>query len=418
MNRWDRNNEFHSHRSRLVSIVTKAPGGAVGTSGIVAIAAALNRADGPHLGVLSSRLHRAVRILLFLPAAVLLRAQTGDNVLLVVNRHHAVSRQIADYYASRRSIPARNVCYLTTTTAEEIDWKTYQERIEAPIAACLKAAGLEEKVLYIVTTQGVPLKVDGPGSGPSTERASVDSELALLYGKRKGATVSRPGPIPNPFFGRRDEPFRHPRFPIYLVTRLAAYDVADVKAMIDRSLAARNRGKFVIDKSSGSEEGNSWLGAAALLLPADRVVLEETSQVLYGQKDVIGYASWGSNDSDRKSRFLHLGWLPGAIATEFVSTDGRTFRPPPPQWDIGRWNQRFSWYAGAPQTLTADYISEGASGASGQVFEPYLAFCPRPDFVLPAYASGRNLAESFYLGVPGLSWMTVVIGDPLMRLRP
>ena len=44
--------------------------------------------------------------------------------------------------------------------------------------------------------------------------------------------------------------------------------------------------------------------------------------------------------------------------------------------------------------------------------------CPgRPDFVLPAYFHGRNLAESFYMGIPGLSWMNVVIGDPLMRLQ-
>jgi len=345
-----------------------------------------------------------------------LRAQTGDNVLLVVNRHHAVSRQIADYYSSRRSIPARNVCYLTTTTAEEIDWTTYEERIEAPIAACLKAAGLEEKALYIVTTQGVPLKVDGPGSGPSTERASVDSELALLYGKRKGATVSRPGPIPNPFFGRRDEPFRHPRFPIYLVTRLAAYDVADVKAMIDRSLAARNRGKFVIDKSSGSEEGNSWLGVAALLLPADRVVLEETSQVLYGQKDVIGYASWGSNDGNRKQRWLHFEWLPGAIATEFVSTNARTLQKPPDDWTFTSWQDREHWFAGSPQSLSADYLHEGATGVSGNTYEPYLTGCVRPEYLLPAYYQGRNLAESYYMAMPWLSWQGVVFGDPLSSL--
>ena len=70
------------------------------------------------------------------------------------------------------------------------------------------------------------------------------------------------------------------------------------------------------------------------------------------------------------------------------------------------------------RSLTADYIHEGATGASGQVDEPYLAFCPRPEFVLPAYYSGRTLAESFYLGIPGLSWMNVVIGDPLTRLKP
>jgi uncharacterized protein (TIGR03790 family) len=147
------------------------------------------------------------------------------------------------------------------------------------------------------------------------------------------------------------------------------------------------------------------------------VIIDDSAAVLSGIADVIGYASWGSNDPDRKHRFLHFKWLPGAIATEFVSTDARTFRQPPASWEIGNWNDRRTWFVGSPQTMTADYIHEGATGASGQVFEPYLTFCPRPEFVLPAYYSGRTLAESFYLGIPGLSWMNVVIGDPLTRLK-
>ena len=134
-------------------------------------------------------------------------------------------------------------------------------------------------------------------------------------------------------------------------------------------------------------------------------------------KDVIAYASWGSNDFDRKQRFLHFQWLPGAIATEFVSTDARTFKRPPDRWNIGPWGDKSAWFYGAPQTLIADYLHEGASGVGGQVDEPFLTYCPRPDFVLPAYFQGRNLAESFYMGIPGLSWMNVVIGDPLMRLQ-
>jgi uncharacterized protein (TIGR03790 family) len=67
--------------------------------------------------------------------------------------------------------------------------------------------------------------------------------------------------------------------------------------------------------------------------------------------------------------------------------------------------------------MAADYIREGASAVSGQVEEPFLQYCPRPDFILPAYNSGRNLAESFYMGIPAVSWMNVVVGDPLMRLR-
>jgi hypothetical protein len=53
-----------------------------------------------------------------------------------------------------------------------------------------------------------------------------------------------------------------------VVTRLAAYDFNDVKAMIDRSLAARNRGKFVLDlQSEKNDTGNNWLRTAAMLLP-------------------------------------------------------------------------------------------------------------------------------------------------------
>jgi uncharacterized protein (TIGR03790 family) len=226
-----------------------------------------------------------------------------------------------------------------------------------------------------------------------------------------------PGLVPNPFFGNANAKFAHPDFPIYLVTRLAAYDFAGVKAIIDRSLQASNRGKFVIDmRSGGHEAGEDWLRAAAKSLPRDRVVFDETTDVLYGQKDVIGYASWGSNDPARKKRLVDFHWLPGAIMTEFVSTNGRTFKRPPDAWNISTWKTPDLWFAGSPQTMTADYIQEGVTGASGHVAEPFLALTPRPEILLPAYYSGRNLAESYYLAIRGLSWQNIVIGDPLCSL--
>ena len=286
------------------------------------------------------------RVLSLWFVALSLHAQTGENVLLVFNRNVPLSRQIADYYRPRRSVPVKNVCAIDTTGDEEIQWHVYESQIERPIGECLKKAGLVDKVLYIVTTMGVPLKVDGPGARQLSERASVDSELSLLYGKLKGARYSRTGGVPNPFYMRRDAAFQHPAFPIYLVTRLAAYDLADVKAMIDRSLQARNRGKFVIDlQSEKNEPGNDWLRTAAMLLPAARVVLDETTRPLYNQTDVIGYASWGSNDDHRTQRMLHFQWLPGAIAAEFVSTSARTFQRPPTigrPTAVGRTSRAFS----------------------------------------------------------------------------
>jgi len=356
---------------------------------------------------------RFARILL--PSALILcqtaLCQTGENVLLVVNQASPLSQNIAEYYAGRRHIPAGNICRLNVKPDEDIQRDEYQARIADPIAAFLREHHLEDKILYLVTTAGLPLRIDGHGAGILSEIAAVDSELALLYYDMHIHSHIAPSGIINPFFGKSNAPFRHPDFPIYLVTRLAGYDFSDVKGLIDRSLQARNRGMFVIDlRGSDTTGGNKWLAQAAAQLPRQRVILDASAKVLYGQVNVIGYAAWGSNDPDRKQRHLGFHWLPGAIMTEYVSTDGRTFAHPPDNWSFS------SAFGGSPQSLTADYVHDGVTGASGHVAEPFLQFTPRPDILLPAYYRGRNLAESYYLSIRSLSWMNVVIGDPLCSL--
>ena len=354
-------------------------------------------------------------------AAVLLTAiaalaQKPENVLIVVNQSSAVSRQIGEYYRLKRNIPAGNVCTIKTKPEERIERIVFQQEVSKPVKACLQGRGLTEKILYIVTTMGVPLNVLGK-IAQDGDYASVDSELTLLYRDIKSGPHSLPGPLPNPFFGERDASFTHPRYDIYLVTRLAGYDLEDVKAIIDKALIAKNRGKFVIDlRADNSTPGNEWLRNAAFLLPRDRTIIDDSPKVLTNLADVIAFASWGSNDRDRKERTLHMQWLPGAIMTEYVSTNARTFVKPPDSWTIGPWSNKALYYVDSPQTLTADYIHEGVTGASGHTDEPYLAMCPRPDYVLPSYYTGRNLAESFYSGIPAVSWQNVVIGDPLCSL--
>ncbi len=346
-------------------------------------------------------------------------AQSAANVVLVVNDNSALSREIGEYYARRRAIAMDHVCRIRASTEETIPRAEYNRDIAGPVAAFLLKAHLVESTFYIVTTAGVPLRVRGTsGSGMTVDGASVDSELALLYADmRSGRPHALAGPIPNPFFGKTDARFSHPQFPMYLVTRLAAYDFDGVKGLIDRSLQAANRGKFVIDlQSGGADAGDAWLRDAAIHLPGDREIVDQTSTVLYDQKDVIGYAGWGSNDKNRHRRFLGFHWLAGAIMTEYVSTNARTFNRPPQDWNISDWKSPRLWFAGSPQTMTGDYVLEGVTGASGHVDEPYLIMTPRPDLLLPAYYNGRNLAESYYLAIRGLSWQNVVIGDPLCAI--
>lgn len=353
--------------------------------------------------------------LLMLPFRI--RAQPARQVLVVVNRFSDDSRSLGYYYAQKRNIPPRNICQIRVTVEETIDRATYDLKIARPIGTFLKTRGLTEQIVYMVTTLGVPLRIRGTG-GPSGDQAAVDSELALLYQDLKGEPHPVGGPLRNPFFGRTGGPFDHKRFPIYLVTRLAAYDLDQAKSLVDRSLGVPNRGKVALDLKAGgsADEGDRWLRMASLLLPRERVVLEETGKVLDGQGDLVGYASWGSNDPNRRERRLKLGFLPGALVTEYVSTNGRTLARPPDTWNYGSWKDPKSWFAGSPQSLALDYIEAGASGVSAHVYEPYLQLTPRPDLLFPAYFQGRNLAESYYLSIPALSWQNVIIGDPLCRL--
>jgi uncharacterized protein (TIGR03790 family) len=367
---------------------------------------------------MTSRNHFPLMLYL-LSGSVLTQAQGPSSVLVVVNDSSSLSRNIGEYYIRKRAIPLKNLCHIQVREVEVVPRAEYNDSILSPIANCLRRELLTEQILYIVTAQGVPLRISGK-DGLQGDMAAVDSELAVLYADLKsGKQHALDGALRNPFFGKTDAKFTHAEFPMYLVTRLAAYDFTGVRAIIDRSLQAKNQGKFVIDlKSDDDDEGNNWLRNTVIRLPADRVVFDDSTKVLYKQADVIGFASWGSNDRNRHERYVGFRWLPGAIATEFVSTNARTFARPPKTWNISTWEARLKWFADSPQSMTADYLDEGASAATGHVWEPYLALTPHPDFLLPAYFKGRNLAESYYLSIPALSWQNIVVGDPLMSLGP
>src|ERR1700678_1061793 len=102
-----------------------------------------------------------LRILLLCSLPLLLRGQSPDTVLIVVNQPSALSRQIGEYYAGRRHIPASNICRLNASTKEEISRSDFDDQVSRPIQNYLRGHNLTEKVLYIVTTAGVPLKIHG-----------------------------------------------------------------------------------------------------------------------------------------------------------------------------------------------------------------------------------------------------------------
>ena len=350
-------------------------------------------------------------------------AQTGANLLLVVNTGSAASEAVARHYVTRRVVPQDNICSIHAPTTESITRDVYDSQIEGPIWKCIAGTRAQDRILYIVLTKDIPIRITGTGGRNGTV-ASVDSELTLLYRRRTGRIAPVVGFVPNPYYAGSAQAsaikaFSHDAYDIYLVTRLDGYTVQDVEALIDKGAAPVREGRFVLDERASLVDsgGDAWLRTAAQRLGAqglgERVVLDESTKVLTKQAKVLGYYSWGSNDPAIHLRHFDLEFVPGAIAAMFVSTDGRTFKEPPANWTPGNVATRETIYAGSHQSLIADLIHDGVTGAAGHVNEPYLDATIRPEILFPAYVSERNLAESYYAAMPYLSWQTIVVGDPL-----
>ena len=360
---------------------------------------------------------------LLLTVATTASAQTAENVLLVVNETSPDSIKVGDHYARVRTIPADNVLRIQVPVVDQLPRAAYQQLIERPIANWFAKRSAHDRIHYIVLTKGVPLRIEGT-VGRTGSTGSVDSELTLLYRKLVGTTIPPQGQVANPFYLGPEsvanaKRFNHRDYDIFLVTRLDGYTTADAIAMIDRGLAAAPAGDVVLDQKADltPAPGEGWLKDAAVALNAvgfaDHTVLETTTRSFAGTQPVIGYYSWGSNDPALRTRGVSLNFAPGAIAARFLSSDARTFKEPPATWVASDSRDAQRAYAGSPQSLAGDLVRSGVSGTAGYVAEPFADGAIRPDMLFPAYVSGFNLAEAFYLATPYLGWQSVVVGDPL-----
>jgi uncharacterized protein (TIGR03790 family) len=372
------------------------------------------------------------------------RAGSHPEVLVVVNDASPMSVAIGAAYRRLRDVPAPNVVHLRIPVAdgakldtpahEVIDRQGYVARVRDPVASFLREHDPDGRIRVLVTTKGVPLRVDGPnvegGGWTQQGTASVDAELAVLFSPLEGSVGIAASA--NPYY-RSNLPFdawrgRHPDAPLrYLVARLTGYPDApdaagvprDVAALLAHAVAPDSGGTWVVDENplqiAGYEAGNVSLlrPAAAALGALGAALLHDSAPLVVSDVDPIqGYASWGSNDQSHPPApyfgkidgKLYPGRFgPRSIAVVLVSTDARTFTRTPEPYG---------------QSLVADLIQMGVAGVAGHVAEPTLSGVVRP-MLLVDYARGVPAAEAYFRNVPYLSWMNVYVGDPLMQVaRP
>lgn len=347
-----------------------------------------------------------------------------DDVGVIVNINDTNSVAIADYFMGERDVPLRNRIEIDAPAKETITPEEFAD-IRSQLETHLTTTGLKDSLNYFVTTKGVPLRVNFGGTliQPDMRNASFDAEIMLILGRLAnhiGANtlIAPPGNKirTHPYF-TMDEHYARSKivpgstlpYDMFLTTRLTGLTRDDVFALIDRSgpftLVDKDSALFVFDRDPRPIQlvpYDSNLAIAGDLLAGDgwNVHVNSDSVFVTDQRNVLGYASWGTNDHydhhyATKARPRNH-WLPGSIAETYVSTSARNFTP----GQIGG------------QSRIADLIAEGCTGASGYVFEPYSVALTWVNLLYDRYTRGYNLAESYYMTNPTISWMATIVGDP------
>jgi len=400
---------------------------------------------------------------------------------------------------------------LTPPAGGNIPYPDFITRMRTPIRNHLTAAGLAQRVRAIVTTKGLPhriLDTDVPTAGdfPGTfvteitnddaTCASVEAELALLWqnletGEAGGPADSKSdGLVLNPYWkgaqpvsgfttanifvpktyaaGATGPVWQTTSGPIanrltpgdiYLVCRLDGRDLADVYAMLDRSVnpvVDMNAAAILLDESdsngiadaTSSGELDDINGTFTSLRAGDdyeqtRDATQadgrfEAANIRYNAIAGVGQffvgprlaftaghgllvtnpialvGTYGSNHNGVPSLFVggsagtryaeSYNYSPGAVFNTIESFNCRDFE------GLGQ-------LAFAPQQQAADFLKAGGSFAVGNVWEPLADSIPDNRYLVQNFLLGNlSWGEAAWTSIPALSWAQIAIGDPLSRI--
>ncbi len=331
------------------------------------------------------------------------------DVGVVVNSNSVASMQIGTYFMAARNIPANRLIVIEADTAiniEPIAFPPIREQIEDHI----ELHQLTDSLNYLVTTKGVPLRLDN-GTCDDQQQfsrcSSFDTELALILGPYANGIAAQ-GSVPNPFAGSIIKQ-RRATSGIYLVTRLTAPTVEDVIALIDRSgpsIAVDTSDVLLVgdvnnsDTMPGVQEALNYMMSATISPFADtgwNTALDLTDVRLDGLENVLVYVGMNSPDIQPHPTF---NWASGAIAIEWHSSTAL--------------DQDLSGDVIGQQRI-AKHIEAGATAALGSVGQLFATPWSNTINLLDRYLDTTyqfNAAEAIYAFVPFLSWTYQAVGDP------
>jgi len=353
----------------------------------------------------------------------------AESVAIVYNSKSTESKELAEYYAKARNIPAENLIGIATSENGKISRNEYITTIQDPLRKHFNDNGWWQlqnsrdgfklasanKIKLLVCMRGIPYgieqdasvvaKADAQANAALTKYncASVDSELAIL------SIHDFPlyQPHANKYF-QQDTSFSKLDAPYYmLVGRIDDKSLDNCKRMIDDAIAVEKTGLLgmcyldLAKKGSGYVLGDNWIEniekkSWAEGIPTTIDKNKDTYLTNYPMRDVALYFGWYT--THRNGPFLNPNFRlkKGSVAVHLHSFSASSLRHPTAHW-------------------TGPIMAAGAAATVGNVYEPYLGGTHHFDILHDRLLKGYTLVEAASMSMPLLSWQSVVIGDPLYR---
>lgn len=303
----------------------------------------------------------------------------ADDIAVVINRNDPYSQEVGAYYAKVHQVPAENIIEIDLPVKAEIT----PAELEKARTQLNNRLGHNIEALALAWTQ--PWKV-------SCQSITSAFTLGLTTGVCQNSCAPTP---PSAYF---NSPSVRPWQEVGLRPSmlLAADNVANARAMIDRGVAAWGT----------QPRANAWFvqtadkarSVRAPMFPRDQYIAQlkltvhrVQAESISNQKDIVVYETGRATVDDINT----LGFVPGALADHLTSYGG-VITGPNGQMSILHW------------------LDAGATASYGTVSEPcsHPQKFPHPQVLLLHYLAGATALEAYWKSV---AWPAqgLFVGDPL-----
>jgi len=395
-------------------------------------------------------------------APVLVHAElTPQEIVILVNSNSPESIHLGNTYVKLRGVPAAHIIRIAVHKKESVSRNDYDELIAKPVRRAVNAFfNKGEKIRCLITTYGVPLKINAVRPLIMPVDDIEKHTIALRETQRELAELQEQKRNREVIDREVDKTIRQLKKKVEnLNIRLGNLRGADTASAVDSELALVLTGDHAIKGMLPNPQllrnaGRTFTGRGQILMISrldaptpglaeglihTAIEIENTGlkgRVYLDARGKRGNDAYGRFDEDirRAAKVLEKSWMP-VILDDRPQLFGPGEAPAAALYcgwyshahyrDVFEWSKGAIGYHIASSEAVSlhdpkrkywvkSMIERGVIASVGPVSEPYLYAFPAPSLFFPLIMSGNySLAEVFAMTNPFLSWRMILIGDPL-----